>query len=235
MTRPKTIAIIGARGGSKGLPRKNLLFVAGKPLLAHTIEHARAAGVCDTVLVSTEDSEIADVARRYGAEVVARPPELAGDSVPAEPVIQHALLVYEREHNVQFDIVVYLQTTDLFRKPETIRACVERLTARPELDSVFSAYQTHKNFWRRLPDGTYVRLWRPDLEYGPRQTAEYLYREDTGVACATRASIVRAGRRIGPRVDLVITDDFRTSIDIHTAFDLWLAEKVLTEWKADGL
>jgi len=225
---------MGARGGSKGLPRKNVLSVGGKPLIAHTIAHAKASGVCDVVLVSTEDKEIADIARRYGAEVVMRPPELAGDRVPAEPMVQHALAAYESEHTLTFDIVVYLQVTDLFRKPETIRECVERLAANPNLDSVFAAYETHKNFWRRSPDGGFVRVWRPELDYGPRQTAEHLYREDTGIACATRAPIVRSGRRIGPRVDIVVSEDFRTSIDIHTAFDLWLADKVLVEWKGEA-
>jgi CMP-N-acetylneuraminic acid synthetase len=234
MTRPKTIAIMGARGGSKGLPRKNVLTVGGKPLMAHTIEHAKASGVCDAVVVSTEDAEIADIARRYGAEVIERPPELATDQIPAEPVVQHALATYEARSGITFDIVVYLQITDVFRKPEIIRECVERLAANPELDSVFSAYETHKNFWKRSPNGGYERVWRPTLEYKNRQGAEHLYREDTGVACATRAPIVRSGRRIGPRVDLVITEDFRTSIDIHSAFDLWLADKVMTEWKGEA-
>ena len=234
MTHPNTIAIMGARGGSKGLPRKNVLPVGGKPLIAHTIEHAKASGVCDVVLISTEDPEIAEIALQYGAQVIMRPPELAGDRVAAEPMVQHALATYEAEHGIEFDIVVYLQVTDLFRKPEIIRECVERLAANPDLDSVFSAYETHKNFWRRSADGGYVRVWRPDLDYGPRQTEEHLYREDTGVACATRAPITRSGRRIGPRVDLVITEDFRTSIDIHSAFDLWLADKVLTEWKGEA-
>ena len=137
----KTIAIIMARGGSKGLPGKNLKPLDGKPLLAYTIEQAKASGVCDVVLVTTEDETIARVARSYGAEVpFIRPNELAGDSVPPEPVIQHALLTYESLTRQTFDIVVYLQPTDLFRTPAMIRECVERLKTDPELDTVFSAY-----------------------------------------------------------------------------------------------
>ena len=71
----------------------------------------------------------------------------------------------------------------------------------------------------------------PDLVYGPRQKVEPLYREDTGVACATRAGLVRKGFRIGPNVDIIPSDDCRTSIDIHTPFDFWLAQKVMAEWK----
>ena len=93
----KTIAIIMARGGSKGLPRKNVKLLAGKPLIAHTIEHAKASGVCDDVIVTTEDDEIAKISEKYGAKVpFKRPAELADDITPPEPVIKHALLEYEK-------------------------------------------------------------------------------------------------------------------------------------------
>jgi CMP-N-acetylneuraminic acid synthetase len=233
----RTIAVIPARAGSKGLPGKNLKLLAGKPLLAYSIEQAKASGVCDVVLVSTEDDTIARVATEYGAEVpFRRPPELANDTAPAEPVVKHALETYEALSGQPLDIVVYLQPTDVFRTPEMIAECVNRLKARPELDSVFVAYQTHKNYWRWIQDG-YVRL-APDLAtYRARQErGHYLYREDAGLASASRSSVVRAGKRLGERVDIVITKDVRTAIDIHTAFDFWLAEKVLTEWSpADEL
>jgi len=228
----RTVAIIGARAGSKGLPNKNILPLAGKPLIAHTIQHALDSGVCEAVIVSTESETIAEVARKYGARVVARPPELAEDFVPAEPVIKHALETYEQEQGARCDIVVYLQTTDVFRKPEWIRECVERLAANADLDSVFSAHKTHKNFWRHTADG-YLRVWKPTLTYPPRQAQDHLYREDTGVACASRASLIRAGQRIGPRVEIVANDEFATSIDIHTEFDLWLAEQVMARWEAE--
>ena len=227
----RTIAVIPARAGSKGLPGKNLKLLAGKPLLAYSIEQARASRVCDVVLVSTEDEKIAQVAREYGAEVpFRRPPELAEDSIPAEPVVKHALEAYEALTGQRLDVVVYLQPTDVFRTPELIRECVTRLKAHPELDSVFAAYQTHKNFWRWLPGG-YNRL-APDLAtYRARQErGQFIFREDAGLASASRSAVVRAGRRLGDRVDLVVTHDFRTSIDIHTPFDFWLAEKILTEW-----
>ncbi len=224
---PHVVAIIGARAGSKGLPSKNLLPLAGKPLVVHTIEHALASGVCEAVLVSTEDARIARLARDAGAVVIDRPAELAQDHAPVEPVLQHALATYEQQIGHLVDIVVYLQTTDLFRTPETIRECVERLAAKPELESVFSAYKTHKNYWIKTPDG-FKRLAPELATYSARQTRDaFLYREDTGVACATRAALIRAGRRVGDRVDIVDTEDVRTGIDIHTSLDLWLAEQLL--------
>lgn len=230
--KPMVAAIIAARGGSKGLPRKNLHILVDKPLICHTIEHAKASGVCDVVIVTTEDEEIAEAARKYGAYIIKRPAELAGDFVPAEPAIQHALITYESLNHCKIDIVVYLQTTDVFRQPQIIKECVQRLIAHPELDSVFSAYLTHKNFWRKTKEG-YIRL-TPDLSHGPpRQLREPIYREDTGIACATRAHFVREGRRIGDKIDIVPTDDFATSIDIHDAFSFWLAEKIKSEWSLE--
>lgn len=228
----KVIAIIPARAGSKGLPGKNLLPLAGKPLLAHSIQRAKDSGVCDVVLVTTEDEGIADVARRYGAEVpFLRPAELADDTTPAEPVIRHALVTYEAMTGQLFDIVVYLQPTDVFRTPDIIRQCVERLKQNPNLDSVFAAYKTHKNYWRESIHGGYERV-APDLAtYQSRQFRKgYLYREDAGLASANRAQLAREGKRIGEKVDLVITEDFCTAIDIHSPLDFWLAEKLMTEW-----
>lgn len=228
--KTRVLAIIPARGGSRGLPKKNVRLLAGRPLIAHTIQHALESGVCSTVLVSTEDQEIADIATEYGAAVpFLRPVELAEDMTPTEPVLQHALVTYERQIGEQFDIVVFLQTTDVFRPAGVIRDCVERLASDEALDSVFSAYKTHKNFWRRTPAG-WGRL-APELAYAPRQIREPLYREDTGIACATRAPIIRSGRRVGDSVEIIASDDPRTAIDIHDEFDLWLAEKIITEWK----
>jgi CMP-N,N'-diacetyllegionaminic acid synthase len=225
------MAVIPARAGSKGLPGKNLKLLAGKPLIAHAIQCARDSGVCDVVLVSTEDEETARVGREWGAEVpFLRPSELAQDSTPAEPVVKHALETYEQMTGQPIDILVYLQATDVFRTPELIAECVNRLKANPQLDSVFAAYKTHKNYWRGTADG-YVRL-APDLAtYRSRQErTQMIYREDAGLASATREYVVRAGKRLGERVDIVETTDFRTGIDIHTPFDFWLAEKILTEW-----
>jgi len=224
-----TVAVIPARGGSKGLPRKNLRPLAGKPLIAHTIEAARASSYVDRVIVSTEDEEIAEVSREWGAEVpFLRPKELAEDLTPTEPVLKHALEWLEKVEGYQVDVVLFLQPTDIFRKRFMIDGAIKRLLDDDALDSVFVAYPTHKNFWRRI-DGEWVRL-ASDLAYGPRQTREPLYREDTGFACATRAKVIRQGKRVGEKVDIIVNDDESSFIDIHDEFDFWLAERVLLDW-----
>ncbi|MBI2936087.1 MAG: NTP transferase domain-containing protein, partial [Chloroflexi bacterium] len=85
----QALAIIPARGGSKRLPRKNLLLLGGKPLVAHTIEHALQASSVQRTIVSTEDAEIATVAERFGAQVILRPPELASDTATSESALLH--------------------------------------------------------------------------------------------------------------------------------------------------
>jgi CMP-N,N'-diacetyllegionaminic acid synthase len=224
------VAVIAARGGSKGLPRKNVRMLAGKPLIAYTVEAAKRSPYVDRVLVTTDDAEIAEVSRKFGAETpFMRPPELAQDLTPTEPVLKHAVDWLEQHDGYRVDIVVFLQPTDVFRKAYMIDTCVKHLLDDPTIETAFVAYPTHKNFWRKGPDGGFVRL-AGDLAYGPRQTREPLYREDTGIACATRASLIKQNKRVGDKVVIVPNKDEASSIDIHTDFDFFLAEKVLTEW-----
>lgn len=228
------IAIILARGGSKGLPGKNIKPVAGKPLIAWSIEACRNAGVCDDIVVSTDAKDIAAVAREYGAWVpFLRPDELATDNARNEAVLVHVLEDLDRQFGITYDIVVYQQPTDLFRSPAWIKQAVELLRDRPELESAFVAFETPKNYWTRdKATGDWVRVLPEMAKYMSRQHPErrLLYREDTGVACATRAEIVRGGRRIGDKVELIVNEDFRTGIDIHDEFDHWLAEQVMERW-----
>lgn len=229
--KQNVVAVIAARGGSKGLPGKNIRPLAGKPLIAYSIEAAKASPYVDRVIVTTDSPEIAEVARKFGAEVpFMRPAELAEDLTPTEPVLAHAVEWLEREEGYRVDIVVFLQPTDIFRKRTMIDETVKRLLDDPTLESAFVAYKTHKNFWRKK-DGQFVRM-APDLAYGPRQKKEPVYREDTGLACATRASLIKAGKRLGDRVDIIVNDDDASSIDIHNEFDFWLADRVLSQgWR----
>jgi CMP-N-acetylneuraminic acid synthetase len=228
----KTIAIIPARGGSKGLKDKNVLALGGKPLIAHSVHDAMESGVCDRVLVTTDSERIRDAAEAAGAWCpFLREGTLAEDRTPTEPVLTDALARAEAIEG-PFDIVVFLQPTDIFRSPSWITDAVNTLKARPELESVFTAAKTHKNFWIRDEQGRPRRVFDWMAVYGPRQTRTPLYREDTGLACATRAELIRKGRRTGDIVEIIETDDFATGIDIHNAFDMWLAEQVLEQRRA---
>lgn len=222
------ICVICARGGSKGLPRKNVMPLDGEPLIARVVRHARESGAVGTVLVTTDDAEIAEVAKSAGAVVpFLRPSDLADDLTTTEDTLKHALTTYEEMKGRKFEIAVFLTATDIFREPSWIREAVETLRERPELDSVFSGHKTHKNFWEQQPDGSWQRL-RPWMAiYASRQVRRTIVREDTGLACASRASLWREGRRIGDRVEILVNDDDFTGIDIHQQEDLELAEAAL--------
>ena len=224
------LAIIPARGGSKGLPRKNLRPIAGKPMIAYSVDAACRCPLVTRTIVSTDDDDIAEVARQAGAEVpFMRPPELATDRAPTEPVLQHALAYVEKEEGQPVDIVLFLQPTDIMRRGRILDKVLQPLLDDPTLDTCFPGYPTHKNYWRKGDDGWFKLA--ADIGYGPRQTREHLYREDTGIACASRAHVIRAGRRVGDRVEVVPYPELATFIDVEDDFTLWLAEKSLTEWK----
>ncbi|MEQ8587727.1 MAG: acylneuraminate cytidylyltransferase family protein [Thalassobaculaceae bacterium] len=225
----RVIAIIPARGGSKGLPGKNVKPLGGKPLIAHSIHHALQSGVCDRVLVTTDDDDIFAAAEAAGAWTpFKREKSLAEDLTPTEPVLADALARAE-EIDGPFGIVVFLQPTDIFRKPEWIAQAVNTVKQNRKLDSAFVANKTHKNFWTQQPDGSWQRVYDWMGVYGPRQTRTPLFREDTGIASALRAALIRAGRRTGDHAEVIPIDSTASGIDIHDAFDFYLAEKAL-EW-----
>src|SRR3990167_4814832 len=136
----KVITIIPARGGSKGVPRKNIKSLNGKPLIAYAIEAALKSGVIDRVIVSTEDKEIAEVAKQYGAEVINRPEDLAGDKVTLDPVIKQALEFLETQENYIPDFVSCIQPTSPLLKSEIVKACVGKVVDEG-FDSCIAAFE----------------------------------------------------------------------------------------------
>ena len=228
MSEYSVICIIPARGGSKGLSRKNLRELDGTTLLERPIKHALESGVIDTVLVTTDDSSIAETALKAGAEVpFMRPKDLSEDLSTTEETIQHALLTYESLTSRKYEIGVFLTATDIFRQTKWIREAVEKLKSNSNLESVFSGHKTHKNFWEKNKEGKWERICSWMSEYSSRQTRQAIVREDTGLVCASRAYLWREGRRIGDRVEIIINDDDLTGIDIHDEEDLKLAQAAL--------
>ena len=131
----KICAIIPARGGSKGIPRKNIQLVAGKPLIAYSIEKALQSKHINRVLVSTDDNEIAHVANTYGAEVLMRPKQLAQDDTPDLPVIQHILQELKKHENYVPEYVVHIRPTCPLRSVSDIDSAIENIINIP-CDSV---------------------------------------------------------------------------------------------------
>jgi CMP-N,N'-diacetyllegionaminic acid synthase len=222
------ICIIPARGGSKGLPRKNTKLIDGEPLICRPIRHALESNSVGTVLVTTDDEEIAAIARKSGAIVpFLRPSNLAEDLTTTEDTLKHALLKYEAMLNKKFELVIFLTATDIFRKPEWIKEGVEKMKNNPKLESVFSGHATHKNFWEQQEDGSWKRIRGWMADYSSRQVRRHIIREDTGLMCVSRAWLWREGRRIGDTVDVIQNHDDFTGIDIHHEEDLKLANDAI--------
>ncbi len=225
---PRVVCIIPARGGSKGLPKKNIRILRGRPLVAWPVRAAQLSGAVDDVLVSTDDEDIAAEAREAGADVpFLRPAELAQNLTTTEASLRQALLTYEDHKGFRYDICVFLTATDIFRDPGWIAEAVAVLAENPKIESAFSAHATHKNYWCKNADENWERILPWMRNYSSRQVRQKIFREDTGLACASRAELWRDGRRIGNRVHLIENGLFETCIDIHSEFDLYLAEKAI--------
>ena len=223
----RTVAFIPARGGSKGLKNKNVRNLCGLPLIAWPIKAAIKCSEIDDVVVTTDDQEIASIAMKYGAKVpFIRPSELAGDLSTTEETLKHALENYELKYK-KVDLCVFLTCTDIFRNSEWLEEAVLLMKNKPELESVFSGHQTHKNFWQKNKDGKWERLQEWMKTYSSRQIRRFIVREDTGLCCVSRSKLWKEGKRIGDNVEILLNKDLLTSIDIHTIQDLKVAEKLL--------
>lgn len=220
------MVLIPARGGSKGLPGKNIKLMNGKPLIAYAIEAAKQCKLVDKIIVTTDNKEIADVAISYGAEVpFFLPEEYTTDTAPMEPTLKYTVEWIEKNQNFPVDIMIYFQLTDFFKQPKWIDECIQVLIDNPEVDSCFVGCKEHKNFWKREGD-KHIKLTNP--VYGPRQKREPIFREDTGLGAATRGSVVKGGRRLGDNVVLLEKD--YPFFDIHTDFDFFILESATKQF-----
>lgn len=173
----KILCVIPARGGSKGLPGKNIKSLAGKPLIVYSIEKAKQSRYIDRTIVSTDDKEIADVARRYGAEVpFMRPAHLALDHVDKIDVMLHAIDWLTKKEKNKYDIIVCLHVTAPLRKAADIDHCIE-LLVKAKADNVFSVTEANRNPYFNMveitPQGA-VRLVKKG-KFTSRQAAPIVY------------------------------------------------------------
>ena len=223
----KVICIIPARGGSKGIKLKNLQKVNKKPLIYYPIKAALKSGVCDKVCVSTDSDLIAKVSKYYGAEVpLLREKKHARDYTTTEESLKNSLQQFENYYKMKFDICVFLTCTNIFRKVSWIKTCVNFLKNNKKYESAFSVHKIYKHFWQ-IDKGKMSKVSKWMENYTSRQIAPKLYREDTGLACASRAFLWRKGKRIGKRVKIIINEDSFTGIDIHDNKDLYLADAAM--------
>lgn len=209
---PEVLALIPARGGSKSIPRKNLLMLAGKPLIAHAIAHAKAARNITRIVVSTDDDEIAQVARDHGAEVpFMRPAVFAQDLSPDIDVFRHALKTLS-DGGYACDAVVHLRPTSPVRDGRRIDEAIELFLSRPDADSLRSvtpATQSPFKMWR-IVDGLMqpiVRTGDRESQSQPRQQLPQVFWQNGYVDIVRPAVVIARGEMCGDRVLPFIMDE----------------------------
>lgn len=220
------LAIIPARGGSKRLPRKNVLNLVGKPLIAWTIQAAKESKYLDDVIVSTDDNEISTLSMQYGIEnVVARPPELASDTATSFDVIKHAMASRKKK----YDYVMLLQPTSPLRKSYHIDDVAE-LVIEKNANAVISVCEAeHSPLWcNTLPEDDNMDGFIPDKVKNKRsQDLPRYYRLNGAIYCADAASIVESTSLFSLQKTFAYKMDVSSSIDIDSSFDFSFAERLL--------
>jgi CMP-N,N'-diacetyllegionaminic acid synthase len=228
-----TLAIVPARGGSKSLPRKNVRLLAGKPLICWTLDAASCSSV-DRVIVSTDDPEIADVARRAGAEVpFERPAELARDDTPGIAPILHAIGWLDEHEGYRPDVVMMLQPTSPLRTAADIDAAL-RLLMEHEGDAVVSVCPaTHHPYWTRriTPEGLLADFVVMDHVPVRRQDLPQAFALNGAVYAGQTAAVVRAQSFYPGRTHAYVMPPER-SVDIDSPWDFELADLILSHRSA---
>ena len=214
------VAIIPARGGSKGIPRKNIKEFCGKPLIAYIIETALKIRELDRAIVSTEDKEVAKIAKKYGAEVpFIRPEGLARDETPTLPVLQHAVKYLEEKENYKPDIVVLLYATSPILSAERVSEAI-RVLKEGEFDSVLSVVEDRGHYWIERGD-SYERLYPKILKN--RQFTKPLLKENGAIYICKRGLLMEENTVVGGKIGFLKMEK-EESIDIDEPLDFEIAE-----------
>ncbi|MBX9829347.1 MAG: acylneuraminate cytidylyltransferase family protein [Xanthobacteraceae bacterium] len=226
----KALGIIPARGGSKGVPRKNVRIVGGIPLIGHTIRAAQNSKRLVRFVVSTDDAEIAETAERFGAQVLKRPSELARDDSPVDGAIRHAL----DKAGYECDTIALLQPTTPLRSSDDIDAALE-LFANGGADTVIGITQVgdrHPSRMYRLADGLMNPIL-PEPAGRLRQQLEPIFIRNGAIYICSAAQLCATNSLFGPRLRGYVMPAER-AVNIDEEIDLVVADYLLTKQRHDG-
>lgn len=226
--KKKVLAIIPARGGSKGIPRKNIKLLNGKPLIYYTIEAAIKSGVIDRLVVSTEDNEIADVAKSFGAEVIKRPKHLAVDTALTEPVMTHVLEVLALEGYAP-DYVSLIQCTSPLLPSDVIRQAIN-MVGEGKFDSCITVFMPggYEFKWKKGENGLFIP--EHDPENRPRRQDLNLPYHENGAFYVTKTELFKKTHNRFGGSDALVTAIEMTeedSLQIDEPYHFWLADQLL--------
>ncbi|MDR2967067.1 MAG: UDP-2,4-diacetamido-2,4,6-trideoxy-beta-L-altropyranose hydrolase [Methanobacteriaceae archaeon] len=234
----KIIVVIPARGGSKGIPRKNIRLLANKPLISYSIETALKSNYVDEVVVTTDDDEIKFIAEQFGASTIKRSDDLAKDDVPLDPVIYDAVKSIEKVARNRYNIIITVQPTSPLLKTETLEKVIKKFknsqnidnnskNINDDIDTIISVVDDRHLSWGfNNESNSYYPLYekRVNRQYLPKTFKE------TGGIFATKREFLKENSRLGKNVDLIEVSKHE-SIDIDNYEDWWVAEKLLNKKK----
>ena len=217
---PRILVVVPARAGSKGIPRKNVRLLHGRPLIGHALNSILQSKYRLDVWVSTDCPEVTEVAERLAVRVLPRPTDLAGDAVTLDPVIHHAVESIERQTGDAYEIVVTVQPTSPLLRSHRLDEAIDAILTE-KCDTAITAVEDRHLRWRGDPAAPTPAFERRVN----RQQMEPLFRE-TGAVVATRREFVSAASRFGPRVRLIPVTE-QEAVDIDSYSDWWLADNYL--------
>lgn len=223
---PEIYAIIPARGGSKGLPRKNLRLLAGKPLIAHSILACLSCKKISRVIVSTEDPDIKSVSLDWGAEVIDRPVELASDSTLTGSVVLHVLETLKKESSIP-EYFVLAQPTSPLRTASHLDSCLELIT-KLKPDCIISVTETEHHPYKslRLESGALIPLFGINYLDKPRQELPFIYRQNGAIYVLKTETFLKTKRFfVQSSIPFVMNGD--SSVDVDSELDLLIAEAII--------
>lgn len=229
----KIIAIIPARGGSKGVPRKNIKLLNGKPLISYSIRAALKSKFIDRVIVSTDDKEIAEIAKRYKAEVpFLRPAELARDTSPTLPVLQHAVKYLEEKENYKTDLIVLLQPTTPLILASDIDNAIKQLIKTKTNSCVSICKISERPEWMYIFKGNKIKQFlNVNEKTGRRQNLLRLFRLNGGIYAITRNNLMENNKIIDKSNSSAIIMPIERSIDIDEPVDFPVIEAIIKQIK----
>jgi CMP-N,N'-diacetyllegionaminic acid synthase len=223
--KTKVIAIIPARGGSKGLLEKNTKMLFDKPLISYSIELACESQFIDKTVVSSNDKKTLEISKKYDIDVIKRPDNLSMDETPMEDVIRHSLQVMEKEKNYKADFVVLLQPTSPLRKLTTVNEAISSfLRVSSKYDSLIPIYHI-ENKIGTIIKGVYKPFYKPGIR---RQELDMIYKE-CGTVFIFKRSIIKKGGLFGSKIYPFIIRDYKESIDIDSLDDFKKVETFMGE------
>ena len=225
----KILTIIPARGGSKGIPRKNIKELNGKPLIYYTIDCARTVCNDEDICVSTDDAEIISVVEKYGLKVpFVRPAELASDTAGTYEVLLHALDFYEKQGK-HYDVVLLLQNTSPFRKAEHVRDALALYE--PNIDMVVSVKESATNPYYNCfveDENRYLHKLLDDTMFTRRQDAPITYEYNGAVYLMNACRLKETHFGKFDKIVKYVMDDYH-SLDLDTMFDWKIADFIIKE------